>query len=69
MSFMNEKTGMSIWPLEPGDPGYGPESRAFLKAFMEAEPGGAFDRAFRGRHREVAEEWERVKKAQADKPT
>lgn len=61
MDFRNEKLGMSLWPLEPGDPGYGPESRAFLKAFMEAEPGDAFDTAIRENLNEVAAEWDRVK--------
>ena len=61
MSFLKPRTGIRIRPLEPGEPGYGPESEAFLKAFMESEPGDEFDTALRNRLGELANEWERIK--------
>jgi hypothetical protein len=59
---------MRMRPLEPGDKGYGPESRAFFKAFMESEPGDAFDVASKGKLTELAEEWERKKGPQDRRP-
>ena len=61
MSFLNPKTGIRIRPLEPGDPGYGPESEAFFKAFMESEPGDEFDTALRANLDRVVKGWETVK--------
>ena len=61
MSFLNPKTGLRIRPLEPGDPGYGPESEAFFKAFMESEPGDEFDTGLRTKLGELADEWEKIK--------
>lgn len=36
--FHNEAAEISIFPLEPGDPGYGDESEAFLRNAMQLEP-------------------------------
>ena len=61
MSYLNPKTGIRIRPLEPGDPGYGQESEAFFKAFMESEPGDELDTALRKKLGDLADEWERIK--------
>jgi len=59
----NPRTGIAIYPLEPGDPGYGPESTAFVKAMMESERGDNFDLGLRQKLGELATEWESIQKS------
>jgi len=53
----NPRTGIAIYPLEPGDPDYEPESEAFVKALMEAEAGDERDLALKQKLNQLADEW------------
>ena len=58
----NPRTGIAIYPLRPGDKGYGPDSRAFAKAVMESLPRDDFDLGFRHKFDELAAKWETLQK-------
>ena len=64
--FRNPKTGMSIVPLQPGDPGYGPESNAFVRDMMALEPGDEGLVAVKRKVEELKKEWLEVKRAHCD---